>query len=390
MKVCMCSFAGYQKLNGSNLRAYFIAKEFLKRGHDLYYVVPGKGDAESIRERFGAKAAHVNIDVHRFSKSKLKLYPKFAFKASKIIKKDFDLVFGQSLPSALAVNSASTNALKVIDYVDLWSEYWLYANPSIKGKVIYKAVRSAESHSMKNANLVFTITEKLKELLKKRGCPQEKLRIVRDGVDLQMFYPFKVKNSFYEKYNLDKNTDYIVYQGGIAAHDGVQFLVNCAPLVLKENPSIKFLIVGTGDYLEHVKKLVDNANLNDSFIFTGWVDYEEMPFFMNLAKINVVPLPNAPATQSVVTYKLMEGISCGTPTIIGNLPGVREAVVHKKTAYLTRCEDKFKLANSINELLKDKNIYDTITKNGLKMIKDNDWRDIASEMVDIMEHSKNL
>ncbi len=384
MKICMCSFTGYQKLNGSNLRAYFLAKEFLKRGFDLSYVTPGKEDAQSVRTRFGAKATNVGINVHRFSKSKLKLYPVFAYKASKKIKKDFDLVFGQSLPSALAVNFSKTKAKKVIDYVDLWSEYWLYANPSLKGRIVYKAVRGAEKLSLKNIDLVFTITNKLKEMIKKRDCKEEKIKIVRDGVDLKMFYPFKVKDSFFDKYSLDKNTDYIVYQGGIAAHDGVQFLVNAAPFVLKQNSNVKFLIVGTGDYLPKIKKQVNKMNLNKNFIFTGWVDYEDMPSFMNLAKINTVPLPNASATQGIVTYKLMEGIACATPTIIGDLPGVREAVKHEETAYLTSSEDKLALSNGISELLDNKHLYNKIKNKGLKMIKNHDWRNIAKEMVDLM------
>lgn len=151
MRVCICSFTGYKQLNGSNLRAYFLAEEFLKRGFDLKYVVPGKEDAQSVRDRFGVDAVDVNLDINRFKKSRLKTYPIFAYKASKKIGKSFDLVFGQSLPSALAVNRANTNAKKVIDYVDLWSEYWLYANPSLKGRLVYRALRRAENISTKKS-----------------------------------------------------------------------------------------------------------------------------------------------------------------------------------------------------------------------------------------------
>ncbi|MBW2989017.1 glycosyltransferase family 4 protein [Candidatus Woesearchaeota archaeon] len=384
MKVTICSFTGYKALNGANLRAYFLAKEFLKRGFDLDFITPNKEDALSCQERFNCNSSHVSLDISRFKSSRLKLYPIFAYKAGKLIKKDIDLVFGQSLPSALAVNRAKTKAKKVVDYVDLWSEYWLYANPSIRGKLIYQVVRWAEKHSLKDISLSFTITDKLKELLQKRGCSEEKVRIVRDGVDLRMFHPFDVKDDFYEKYGLNKEDEFIAYQGGIAAHDGVQFLVDAAPLVLKEYPDIKFLIIGTGAYYSNIVRKVKCMGLEKNFIFTGWVDYEDMPSFMNIAKINSVPLPNSPATQGVVTYKLMEAMACGTPTIIGNLPGVNEAVEHKKTACLCRSEDKNRLSGSIIELLKDQNLYNDISSNGLELIKNHDWRDIAKEMVDKM------
>lgn len=222
-------------------------------------------------------------------------------------------------------------------------------------------------------------------MIGKRDCREKKIRIVRDGVDLKMFRPFKVKDSFFDKYNLNKKEEYIIYQGGIAAHDGVQFLVNAAPFILKKNPNVKFLIVGTGDYFLKIKKQVNRMGLNNSFIFTGWVKYEDMPSFMNLAKVNAVPLPNSPATHGVVTYKLMEGIACGTPAVIADLPGVREAVKHKETAYLAVSEDRQAMANGVSELLNDQGLHAKLKNNGFKMIKRHDWRDIAKEMVDIME-----
>lgn len=384
MKVTICSFTGYKALNGSNLRAYFLAKEFLKRGFELDFITPSKEDAISCRGRFNCNSEYVGLDINRFKKSRLRLYPVFAYKASKLIKKDIDLVFGQSLPSALAVNRAKTKAKKIVDYVDLWSEYWLYANPTFKGKLVYRSVKWAEKHSLKKIDLAFTITNKLKEMLQSRDCKEEKIRIVRDGVDLKMFKPFGVKDDFYQKYGLDKKDEYVVYQGGIAAHDGVQFLVQAAPLILKELPDVKFLIIGAGAYYDHIVSKVKKMSLEKDFIFTGWVNYEDMPSLMNIAKINSVPLPNAPATQGVVTYKLMEAMASGTPTIIGDLPGVNEVVKHRKTAYLCRSEDKEELSKGIIELLENQKLYNEIRGNGLELIKRHDWRDIAKEMVDVM------
>ncbi|MBW2975062.1 glycosyltransferase family 4 protein [Candidatus Woesearchaeota archaeon] len=384
MKITMCSFTGYKALNGSNLRAYFLAKEFLKRGFELDFITPDKKDAISCRERFDCSSRHVSLNISRFKKSRLKLYPIFAYKASKLIKKDIDIVFGQSLPSALAVNRSKTEAKKVVDYVDLWSEYWLYANPTLKGRIVYEAVKWAEKHSLKNVDIAFTITSKLKDMLKRRGCKDEKIRVVRDGVDLRMFKPFRVKEEFYNRYNLGKGEEFIAYQGGIAAHDGVQFLVDAAPLVLHEFPDVKFLIIGTGAYYDNIVNKVKKMGLQKNFIFTGWVDYEDMPFFMNIAKINSVPLPNSPSTQGVVTYKLMEAMACGTPTVIGDLPGVNETVKHGKTAYLCRSEDKKELSKGIIGLLDNQKLYNSIRNRGLELIKKHDWRDIAKEMVDVM------
>jgi len=383
MEICIFSFTGFSSLNGSNLRVFHLCRELAKRGHEVRFVAPSEKDAESCRTRLGAEAESVGLDIDRFSKSRLKRYPMFAVRASKKAG-DADMLFGQSLPSALAVRRAPAGPKKAIDYVDLWSEYWAYANPGLKGRLVYKAVRKGESYSMK-ADKIFTITNELKAMLEGRGADPKAISIVRDGVDTEMFRPMRPQESFLDKYGLERGVDYIAYQGGIAAHDGVQFLVDAAPLVLKEIPEAKFLIIGNGEYLPRIRRMVKDRGLQDKFIFTGWVPYEDMPHFMNAARINVVPIPDAPATRGVVTLKLFEAMACATPTIIGNLPGARETVEHGKNAYLSVPEDNMKLARGIVQLLKDKRLYNHISANGLELAPDHDWRLIAREMADDME-----
>lgn len=383
-KICICSFTGFKSLNGANLRVYHFARELLKRGHDLYFITPGRDSAETCRDRFGVKALDVGLKIDRFDKSRLKKYPLFALRAGRKVDRDTDLVFGQSLPSALAVKRSKIRGKRIVEYVDLWSEYWLYANQGLRGRITYRIVRKAECYSLKGPDRIFTITKKLSSFLENRGADHKKIRIIRDGADTKMFRPQKPSKALLDKYNLG-NEDYVVYQGGIGAHDGVQFLVGAAPFILKEKPETKFLIVGKGEYLPKIKDMVRKSGLESSFMFTGWVPYEDMPFFMNLAKLNIVPIPNSPATQGVVTLKLFEAMACGTPTVIGDLPGVRENVKHRETAYLVRSENKQSLSKAVLELLDNKKLYKKISRNGLKLIPHHDWRLIAKEMADNCE-----
>jgi glycosyltransferase involved in cell wall biosynthesis len=152
--------------------------------------------------------------------------------------------------------------------------------------------------------------------------------------------------------------------------------------VLNEHSDIKFLIVGDGPYAPVLRNLVKSMGLEKSFIFTGWVPYEDMPDFMNISRINIVPIPDAPCTQGVLTLKLFEAMACGTPTIISDLPGVREHIIDKKTACLARPESRESLSSAINMLVSDKKLYNKIKENGLKMMPHYDWREIAKDMAD--------
>lgn len=383
MEADICAHSSFKV---PNHRLYFFAKELEKRGYNLNFIVPGKQDVISCKEKFpGCNAIDVGLNVSRFKNSKLLLYPVFSMRARKKFSKNAAFLYGVCLPANLAVDLAKINAPKIIDYLDLWSEYWHYANTSLKAKAIYSAVRYCESYSVKKADLVLTITDFMAKQLEERGCNLSKIRVIRDGVDTKRFYPFKVKSHFYDKYNLDKDTDYVVFQGGVERHDGVQFLVNAAINVIKAHPNVKFLIVGTGTHLPKIKEMVAKNGLENNFIFTGWVNYEEMPSFMNIANINCVPLPDSPATRGVVTYKLFEAMACGTPTVIGNMPAVRD-LTQGKSACLVKSEDTPKLAKAILALLEQKKVYNNVRNKGLALVKNHDWRDIAKDMVNVLEH----
>jgi len=216
-------------------------------------------------------------------------------------------------------------------------------------------------------------------MIASRGCSAENVSVVRDGVDTDMFKPMVVGDEFYDEHHLDKDTEYVVYQGGIAAHDGVQFLIDAAPKILAQRPNVHFLIVGAGDHVEKLKDQVSQMKLWRNFTFTGWVPYTEMPKFMNIAKINAVPIPDAPATQGVITLKILEAAASGTPTIIGDLPGVREYMTHGKNAYLARSEDTDALSSGVLELLENGKLYSTIKIGGLDMTPRYDWRVVAKD-----------
>ena len=109
-----------------------------------------------------------------------------------------------------------------------------------------------------------------------------------------------------------------------------------------------------------------------------------MPNFMNISRINVVPIPDAPCTQGVLTLKLFEAMACGVPTVIGDLPGVREHVKDRTTACLARSESRESLSSAINSMISDKGLYRRIRQNDLKAAPYYDWREIAKDMADAM------
>jgi len=385
MKICLVMCWGFEKLDGSNMRVYYLLKELLSRKHNVIVLHSSDEQAVYTKNTFGCEAISVGQKIDRWVSVKKKMFNYFNFvrKAKKILPLiDCDIVFGISLINSMAAVS-KRNAIKRIMYVDFMSYYFQYGYPEgIKNKLLFKLGNSLEEYTIKKADHVIMITKALRNLI----CPDlhHKIVIVPDGADTKIFCPKYDGSIIRREYNLESS--YVIgYQGGIEPHDGLQFLAQAAPIILKERSNVKFLIAGKGSYLEKIKNLVQKNGTIEHWIFCGWVDFKKIPYFMAATDLNVVPIPDHPATQPVITFRLLESMAAGVSVIASDLPGIRE-IADETMINFTRPENTNTFAYDIIKVLDmEKNKKEKQTENSRKKIEEMDWRKICEKDADFVE-----
>lgn len=112
------------------------------------------------------------------------------------------------------------------------------------------------------------------------------------GVDLSLFK------------HIEKEKEFIVYAGGTEKNDGVLLVPEAAKKILKTFPFEKFLFIGDGSDLANLKQKVKDGNLENHFIFTGWIDHKEVPLYLSKSKIGLVTSLNSVATEMSSTLGL--------------------------------------------------------------------------------------
>jgi len=107
------------------------------------------------------------------------------------------------------------------------------------------------------------------------------------------------------------------------------------------SPGLKCLIVGEGDAYEELAEIRRQPNPQNRVIFTGQRPYEEIPSFIAVADICLLPAyPWEPIMQDVVPIKLYKYIALAKPVISTNLPGVRKEFGEDNgVVYVERPED---------------------------------------------------
>jgi len=391
MKICVVQAWGFEQLDGSNLRVYFLIKELVERGHKITVINSSSAQAEYSRKIFGCQAVGAGVTISRWDPlwKKFYKYILFIFKAAVRLKKtDFDECFGISLINALVVTAVRADRAAVL-YVDFMSNYYRYRNPDgFFNYIIYRSIKFAEQITIARAHRLLVITKVMKKMINEKH--REKTSVIPDGADTQKLVPFSEgeRGALKKKHNLSGNV-VIGYQGGIERWDGLQFLAEISPLIKKNIPEVKFFIAGRGSYMVEIKKIIQKNGMSGDFIFLGWVPSDKIPEIMAVCDLNVVPIPDHPSTAPLITFRLLESMAAGINVIVNDLPGVRE-VADESMIFLTDVENPAVFSGDVCKALSAPCGTRTAMRTKARAkIETMDWRRVAKYDADFAE-GKNV
>ena len=180
--------------------------------------------------------------------------------------------------------------------------------------------------SCDRADLIVTVSEfSKKEIIKYLGVPEEKIIVMPNGVDLDLYhpnYPEEEVSRCKEKYHIGR--EYFLYLGTLEPRKNLVNLVKAYGLLkdeLKENAPKLVLAGGKGWYYESIFETVEELGLKQDVIFTGYVPEEDVPLLMNGAKAFVFP-----SLYEGFGMPPLEAMACGTPVIVSQAEALKEIV----------------------------------------------------------------
>jgi len=130
----------------------------------------------------------------------------------------------------------------------------------------------------------------------------------------------------------------------------------------KKNYSIKPILITNA--CEYAEKIAQQFGVLDRVRFFGFIPFEELPLYYNLADIFV----SVPSSDSV-PVTLQEAMACGVPPIVSDLPAVKEFVQDGVNGYVIPIRDADTLAKAIIETLESKNMSKKFINHNLELVK---------------------
>lgn len=190
-------------------------------------------------------------------------------------------------------------------------------------------------------NWVVPLSEELFNDVLNRGCPEHKLVLIKNGVDLKEVEMVR-DTVLVEK--LYKNE--IGYIGRLSPGKQVDQIIRAFYSLYKENSELNLTIVGDGPCRQELEALTHTLGCNENVHFLGFRDdrlelLKRFDAFVLASKAEGIP------------RCLMESMGMGIPIVAYDIKGVDQLISHGSTGSLAPLDDERELARQIEKLLLD-------------------------------------
>lgn len=376
MKVCiLSSFEDSMKKEiGGSVRIFNVAKGLVENGNKVQVVMP------SCNEKSGFLAGievyylrgFIPISIFKIIKNVVNIGRTSALYF-------FDLLFAYRLryvlydSDVIQIEQQSSGALLVpfikrvlkkpvvMDCHDVFQALRVQ-NTSMVRKFLETFL---EKLTYKHVDLVLTVSEKEKNLLKSMGFSKKHIEVIPNGVDTDSILKCKVSDEVKGKYGID-DSKVVVFVGNLAYppnREAIQLLSSVvAPKVLEKNKKVSFLIVGKFSGIKLPK-----------LSYVGFVD--NLSEILSISDLAVAPLFHGSGTR----LKILEYFSCSLPVVSTSIGAEG---IETKNGFNIFIEDDLNLfSNRIIKLLENDELAKNIGKNArLLATSIYDWKKITKDL----------
>lgn len=378
MKILMLTWEYPPRVVGGIARVvHDLSKTLIKDGHEVTVVTYKEGDAPYFEDDKGVKVYRVDnymINPNNFIDWIMQMNFNMVAKANEIIAKEgnFDVIHAHDWLVAYAAKT-----LKNSYNIPIVST--IHATESGRNSGIHdetqRYINDTEWMLTYESSEVIVNSNYMKgELQRLFGLPYEKINVVPNGVNLNLFNGIERDYTFRRKFAMD-NEKIILFIGRLVYEKGVQHLISAMPKILKNYHDAKLVIAGKGGMLDELKAQVEAMGLGQKVYFTGYLNAKQVSKMYKCADISVFP-----STYEPFGIVALEAMLAGVPTVVSDVGGLNEIVEHGVDGMKSYAGNPNSLADSILELLFNPQLCESISKKAKTKVKNEySWTKIAQD-----------
>ena len=381
-------------------RSYELARRLVDRGHRVTIVSRDTRMLEAGRESLprgrliareqvdGIDVLFLNVPYANRYRTPVRLASFTAFTIAAgvagALERKPDVVFASSTPLTIGIAGLATARLKRVPFVFEIRDLWPAVPVELGALRSTPAVRSAEWLERRlydGAKKIVVLSEGAQQDLERRGIPAEKLSLIPNAADLDVFRPGVVDEGFRAKHGLEGKF-VALYAGAMGRANGLDQLVEAAQ-ALRRRGDERVAIVALGDGGER-PRLEERARESglDNLRFLPPVPKEELAGIVGAADVTLTIFAPYPVLETNSPNKFFDSLAAGKPAVV-NLDGwVRRLVEENDAGAWVAAGNPEALAWALSALAGDPDRVERMGQNARALAEREFSRDLMAERLE--------
>jgi len=301
----------------------------------------------------------------------------------------YDVIHVHDLPlSLIGIEVKNKFQIKlVIDLHENWPALIRIAphTQTFLGKLLSsnKQWTAYEQTVLSKADKIITVVEEAKDRIISLGINPEKISIVSNTVN---FENLSIKT-------IKKKTDgfTIFYGGAINRHRGLQIVLEAIKNLTGKNINIYFLIVGDGSYKKELERMAGSLGVKSLLQFFGYKPFNELLNILSAADAAIIPHLRTDNNDASSPNKLYQYMYLNKPVISSDCISLKRIITETNTGFIYHNDSPGDLAALIEKLYYDRNLLDSVRKNGRKAVLGKyNWSTDRKRLIEAYDQLTNI
>ena len=267
----------------------------------------------------------------------------------------------------------------VLEIRDLWPES-IVAVGAMKEGFVTAMLYRLELFCYRACDLIVPVTDSFRDYMVAKGISSEKIRVIKNGVDLELFSASTVEK--------DSEVDALFARNGldgkfIAAYVGTHGMAHHLDTVLlaaqkiRHRTDIAFLLAGDGAERDRLLQCVRDMQL-PNLVMLDQMPKRKMPAIWSRVQLSLILLKKSDTFKSVIPSKLFESFAMNKPIILG-VEGESARILAESCAGLCiEPENADALAAAVVRLADDHALYTAMASCGKDYVVRHFNRDVLA------------
>jgi glycosyltransferase involved in cell wall biosynthesis len=231
-------------------------------------------------------------------------------------------------------------------------------------------------YALQHSSIILDDCQAVSDAAMRYGFPQERIVTFPWGVDLQVYFPRKVKNS--GDRSINSKTIVLLSTRRMEKLYGCDVIVDAFIKAASQEDELRLTMLGDGEQRQHLMRRIAAAGLEGRVQFAGNIPEDEM-----VTKFQASDVYISASHSDGSSVSLLQAMACGLPVIVSDIPGNREWVGEGWNGWLFKDGDQNELASLMLEASRSVGLRAVYGRQARKIVVDRaDWKKNSARLMD--------